>query len=519
MVSRDIFGDKQYIGPQRPSLSALHAIRFEESTFFQTYELDRTGPALGDGSFSICRRCRHRNTRQEYAVKIVSRKVDCSREETLLRACQRHAHVVKLIDVHHDRLHTYIVMELLTGGELSQRQRPFPEWQARRIMRQLASAVRYMHSCGMVHRDLKPENIVFAHAGEDSPVKIVDFGFARMKNNCEPLRTPCCTLPYAAPEIVAKQGYDESCDMWSLGTILYFMLSPGDPSFRADLPDMANRIKTGQIDFDSEAWSHVSAAAVQVMKGLLIVEPNNRLTARDLRCHSWITTINDASLPPATPILDVNHADYASVAGSSASSTTEREGFRLRAVDAAKLAQRRKNKRSTSSSSSRPSSSSSSPLSSIQLLRPPSAMASTANNTSTSSPSIFDFSDVATSEYLTSLSSSSDNSNSPITHSLLQKRAIEHAKYNLDPSGRPKKRRHHRHDADSENSNSSSSGPMTRSRKRKLEQMASTSGDAGSDISVESYESPSQIAQDETSVHRKHKAGKRPKRPPTITVE
>ncbi|XP_029161065.1 ribosomal protein S6 kinase alpha-5-like isoform X2 [Nylanderia fulva] len=533
VVSRDIFGNKPFLGlgllhghQPRPSFSSLHEIRFDESTFFQTYELDRTGPSLGHGSFSICLRCRHRDTRQEYAVKIISRRVDCDREENVLRACQRHSNVVKLIEVHHDRLHTYIVMELLAGGELSQRRRPFSEWQARRIMRQLSSALRYMHSNGIVHRDLKPENIIFLHSGEDSPVKIVDFGFARMKTNCEPLRTPCCTLPYAAPEIVARQGYDESCDMWSLGTILYFLLSPNDPPFRMDLPDLANRIKTGEIDFD--AWTHVSPGAIDVMKGLLIIEPKHRLTARDLKYHPWIVaTTKDALLPPMTPIHDVvvvaNHGDAAA-----SSSTEQRESFRLRAVDAAKLAQRRKNKRSTSSSSSRPSSSSSSPpLSSNQPLRPASAQASTANHTSsTSSPSVFDYTDEVVSEYLSSLSSSSssDNSkssdNSPLTHSLLQKRALEDSKRGYESADRPKKRRR-RDDADSDNS--SSSGPMTRSRRRKLEQLASPSGgDAGSDVSVESYESSpsrSEEQDEEASLHRKHKAGKRSKRLPTITVE
>ncbi|XP_011264911.1 ribosomal protein S6 kinase alpha-5 isoform X2 [Camponotus floridanus] len=505
-ISRDIFGDVQ-----RPSLSTLYAIRFEESTFFQTYELNLKSPPLGDGSFSICLRCRHRSTRQEYAVKIISRMVDSLREENLMRACQHHPNVVKQIEVHHDRLHTYIVMELLTGGELSQRQRAFSELQAKQIMRQLTSAVRYMHDCGIVHRDLKPENIVFVDKSENSPVKIVDFGFARIKNSCdELLRTPCCTLPYAAPEVIAKKGYDESCDMWSLGTILYFMLSRDQP-FRVNSPAIANRIRTGTIDFDGEAWSHVSTSAVQVMKGLLTVEPNNRLTARNLKYHPWMT--NDGPLLPATPIVDVNHVDYA-MASNSTSSATEREGFRLREVGDAKLAKRRKHKCSTSSSSSRPSSSSSSPMSSIQL-RPPSTMVNTANNTSTSSPSVFDFSEEAI-EYLTS--SSSDNSNSPISYSLLQKRAMKHAKHNLESSS-PQKKGRHRHDVDSENSSSSSNGPMTRSRKRKLEQMVNTSGDASSDISVESYESPSQITQDETSVHRKHKANKRPKRLPTIIVE
>ncbi|XP_036140576.1 ribosomal protein S6 kinase alpha-5 isoform X1 [Monomorium pharaonis] len=521
VVSRDIFGGEEGTSSQRPLLSDLLNTCFEESTFFQTYELDQAGPALGDGSFSICRRCRNRKTQQEYAVKIVSRRVDCSREESLLRACQRHANVVKLIDVHHDRLHTYIVMELLSGGELLQRPRPFSERQAKRVMRQLASAVRYMHSCGVVHRDLKPENIVYVHQGENSSVKIVDFGFARMKNSCEPLHTPCFTLPYAAPEVVANQEYDESCDMWSLGTILYFMLSNKPQSFRTDTPNVAMRIKTGELNFDSEDWSHVSPGAKQVMKGLLTIDPSSRLTAASLVYHSWLT-MHDATVPPVTPITDTVHAD--NVVAASSTSTHEREGFRLRAVDAAKLAQRRKHKRSNSSSStSRPSSSSSSSPSSVQLLHLPSATASAAN-TSTSSPSVFDFNDEVVNEYLSSLSSSSD-SNSSIRFSLLQgldRTAKKRAKRNADHESScqqviPKKHRHRR-DVDSEASGSSSNGPMTRSRKRKLEQINSDR-EIGSDNSGESFESSSQTAHDEGDVHKRHKAGKRPKRLATIIVE
>lgn len=519
VVSRDIFGGEEGTNSQRPLLSDLLNTCFEESTFFQTYELDQTKPALGDGSFSICRRCRNRKTQQEYAVKIVSRRVDCSREENLLRACQRHVNVVKLIDVYHDRLHTYIVMELLSGGELLQRPRPFSERQAKRVMRQLASAVRYMHSRGVVHRDLKPENIVYVHQGEDSTVKIVDFGFARMKNSCEPLHTPCFTFPYAAPEVVANQEYDESCDMWSLGTILYFMLSD-NPPFRTDTPNVAMRIKAGEINFDSEVWSHVSPGAKQVMKGLLMIDPNNRLTAASLVYHSWLT-MHDTTILPVTPTTDIVHAD--NVVAASSTSIHERENFRLRAVDAAKLAQRRKHKRSNSSSStSRPSSSSSSSPSSVQLLHLPSATASAAN-TSTSSPSVFDFNDEVVNEYLSSLSSSSE-SNSSIRLSLLQeleRTAKKRAKRNADhesSSQQITKKHRQRHDVDSEASGSSSSGPMTRSRKRKLEQINSDR-DMSSDNSAESFESSSQTMHDEGDVHRKHKTSKRQKRLATIVVE
>ncbi|KAL6420206.1 hypothetical protein ACFW04_013824 [Cataglyphis niger] len=369
-VSKGIFSDKH-----QPSLSDLYSMRFEESTFFQTYELDQGMPPLGDGSFSICLQCRHRSTWQEYAVKIISKKINSSREENLLRVCQRHANVVKLIEVHHDRLHTYIVMELLTGGELSQRQRPFPELKAKEIMRQLASVMQFLHESGIVHHDLKPENIVFANKREDSPVKIVDFGFAQMKNNCELLATPYCTLPYVASKIIANQGCDESYDMWSLGTILYFMLSR-DPFFRANPFHLANRIRNGEIDFDSEAWSHVSAAAVQVLKGLLTVDAKNRFTAKNLRYHSWITgTINETTLLPAAPIVNMNHVDY-TVADSLTSSTTVREGFRGWQCQAGSI-----------------------PMSSIQL-RSPIAMVSIANKTFTSSPSVVDFSEEAINEYL-----------------------------------------------------------------------------------------------------------------------
>ncbi|XP_020289462.1 ribosomal protein S6 kinase alpha-5-like isoform X2 [Pseudomyrmex gracilis] len=478
-VSRNIFGDES-----RPSLSNIHLHNdLKDSTFFQTYEIVRDVPSLGQGSYSICVRCQHRVTKQEYAVKIVSRRIDCSREENLLRICHRHANVVKLIDVHRDHLHTYLVMELLSGGELLQRSLPFTERQAKRIMRQLASAVRFMHSHGVVHRDLKPENIVFSNQNEDFPVKIVDFGFARKKTSREPLNTPCFTLPYAAPEVIARQDYDESCDMWSLGVILYYMLSGNPPS-----SDMATRIR--EIDFDSNIWSHISDAAKQVVKGLLTIDRNERLTAAAFVSHSWL--LKDTSHFPVTPLPDVIADVHAAPSNSSTTEHTS-DGFRLRAVGAAKLAQRRKNKRSTShssSSTSRPSSSSSSSPMTIQP-RPPS-------NAATSTSSVFDFNEEKVNEYLSSLSSSSD-SNSPRLsqppESLVAKRDLASSKTSISQRG---------------SSSSSSNGPMTRSRKRKLEMVTNSSRNVGSNSSVESVE--------HVEPHAKRKT-KRSKRASTIVVE
>lgn len=493
VVSEDIFRNEGPVLHQRPSASDVLAARFEESTFFKNYELDPRKDALGDGSFSVCRRCRHRRSQKEFAVKIVSRRVDCGREANLLKTCQGHPNVVKLIEVHQDRAHTYLVMELLEGGELMRKSRPFSEVQASRIMRQLASAVRFMHSRGVVHRDLKPENIVFTNAGDDSTIKVVDFGFARIRRGREPLHTPCFTLPYAAPEVLARQGYDESCDLWSLGAILYSMLS-GRPPFRAGSPDFASRVKAGDIDFDGEVWRGVSASAKEVARGLLTADPNKRLTASELANHEWVV---GSAAPPLTPLPEN------SATSSSTVETSERGGFRLKNVDGAGLAKRRKlQKRSTSSSVSSSASNASSSLS-VQLLRPPSATA-TAVSASPAQPSAFDFGEERVNEYLSSLSSSSD-SNSPRIATKTER---------TEQGGGPRAKRRKRDADDGTKPQADGSGPVTRARKRKLEQNTSSS-----DSSFESSETTTRPGKRDPIVHRKQRTGKRPKRLTTIIVE
>ncbi|CAG2058270.1 unnamed protein product [Timema podura] len=279
----------------RPNTANLMTCKFKESQFFQNYEINLREGILGDGSFSVCRKCCNRKTGQEFAVKIVSRRIDCTREINLLRACQGHPNIVNLHEVYYDEAHTYLVLELLRGGELLERIRRkdrFTENEASQIMRKLISAVSFMHSRGVVHRDLKPENLLFVDDSETSNIKIVDFGFARLKQEKEPMHTPCFTLHYAAPEVLKQvanegaDGYDENCDLWSLGVILYTMLSGRAPFHARSRDDSAAavmaRIKGGEFNFNADAWAHVSAQAKYVTKGLLTVDPKERLRMIDL---------------------------------------------------------------------------------------------------------------------------------------------------------------------------------------------------------------------------------------------
>lgn len=490
LFSENVVSDDIFNQTKRPSPTSLTPC-IKDSPFFQQYEIDFREGILGDGTYSVCRKCRHRETGQEYAVKIVSRKTDCTREINLLRACQGHSNIVRLYEVFYDEAHTYLVLELLRGGELLERirrQARFTESQASRIMCSLVAAVNEMHSRGVVHRDLKPENLLFTDTSENSDIKIVDFGFARLKQEKEVLTTPCFTLHYAAPEVLKQafgnsasnnsssatcdnkgtpvsqpcnEGYDENCDLWSLGVILYTMLS-GRAPFHARSRDQSaaaimSKIKEGDFNFNADAWQNVSSAAKQLTKGLLTVDPKKRLRMSDLLSNEWIQGSEKAcfaTVPLMTPDVlttgsSARSAEINVAQIFSAFHQAHREGFRLQDVVNAKLAQRRRNKKSSLdnrsfSTSSSFSSSSSSGTSSIQTpvkvasstespasasasLSAPSTAKSQASQSQRTRPradqadqgdNVFNFGESRVREYLSSLSTSLSSSSSDRDQSL-----------------------------------------------------------------------------------------------------
>uniref|UniRef100_A0A8C6ULY7 Ribosomal protein S6 kinase n=1 Tax=Neogobius melanostomus TaxID=47308 RepID=A0A8C6ULY7_9GOBI len=362
-------------GSERPGSAAVaRSAMMKDSPFHASYEMDLKDAALGEGSFSICRRCTHKKTGQQFAVKIVSKRMEAQtqREIAALKLCDGHPNIVKLHEIYHDQLHTYLVLELLGGGELLERIRRkqhFSETEASRIMRKLVSAVSHMHDVGVVHRDLKPENLLFTDEGENSEIKIIDFGFARLKPpDNQLLKTPCFTLQYAAPEILKYDGYDESCDLWSLGVILYTMLS-GQVPFQCQekslthtsAEEIMKKIKQGDFSFQGEAWRNVSQQAKDLIQELLTVDPNKRIKMCGLRYNAWLQDDSQLSSNPLmTP--DILGSSTASVhtyvkATFNAFNKCKREGFRLQTVDKAPLAKRRKMKKTSTSTETRSSSS------------------------------------------------------------------------------------------------------------------------------------------------------------------
>uniref|UniRef100_A0A0N5ALS1 Ribosomal protein S6 kinase n=1 Tax=Syphacia muris TaxID=451379 RepID=A0A0N5ALS1_9BILA len=259
---------------------------------------------LGTGSYSMCKRCVHKATREEYAVKIISKakRFYCD-EVDILKRYSHHPNIVKIHEVYEDDNSVYLVEELCKGGELLDRiisQKHFSEREAAAVMMKLANAVSYLHTNQVVHRDLKPSNIMYASTSADvDSIRIIDFGFAKqLRAGNGLLMTPCYTAQFAAPEVLKKQGYDMSCDVWSLGVLLYTMLC-GETPFATGADDTAaeilERVGEGRFTFSNPAWKDISELAKDLVQRMLHVDPVKRVSAKQILVHPWIVQRN--SLP------------------------------------------------------------------------------------------------------------------------------------------------------------------------------------------------------------------------------
>ncbi|CAO4361981.1 unnamed protein product [Caenorhabditis nigoni] len=252
---------------------------------------------IGNGAHSVVHKCQMKATPRRYAVKIVKKAVfDATEEVDILL---RHSHqqfIVKLFDVYEDETAIYMVEELCEGGELLDRlvnKRALgSEKEVASLMSNLLYAVQYLHSQQVAHRDLTAANILFASKdGDPNSLRIVDFGFAkqsRAENGM--LMTPCYTAQFVAPEVLRKQGYDRSCDVWSLGVLLHTMLTGFTPFAMGpnDTPDqILQRVGDGKITMTQPVWDTISEDAKDLVKKMLDVDPNRRVTAKQALQHKW----------------------------------------------------------------------------------------------------------------------------------------------------------------------------------------------------------------------------------------
>lgn len=200
-----------------------------------------------------------------------------------------HPNVVKAMDIFEEPEHFYVIMELITGGELFDRivrKQFYKELEARNLAKTLLQAIKYIHDNNYVHRDLKPENLLLVSPDNDFDVKIVDFGFATEVDG-ENLTTHCGTPGYIAPEILQDHPYGKSVDMWAFGVNLYILLGGYPPFYDKNQQMLFRKIMKGAYTFHPEYWGQVSEEAKDLIRKILVVDVRHRLTVDQALAHPW----------------------------------------------------------------------------------------------------------------------------------------------------------------------------------------------------------------------------------------
>ncbi|XP_058256235.1 serine/threonine-protein kinase 33 isoform X1 [Hemibagrus wyckioides] len=289
----------------------------DEADIQQIYSIGRK---LGQGSFGVVYEATHMETQKKWAIKKVNKEKAGSsgvklleREVNILKQVN-HKHIIHLEEVLETPERMYLVVDLCEGGELKkllQKNKRFSEEETRHIIRSLAEATVYLHKLDIVHRDLKLENILvdsYHHSNDHTMIniKITDFGLSVQKGGVRSgnmLQTTCGTPKYMAPEVINGHEYSQQCDMWSIGVIMYMLLS-GELPFRSSSEEhLSEMIKKGELNFWAPVWDTVSDAAKAVLSCLLKVDPAHRITASELLHNSWVTGDMSTTASPTNVLL------------------------------------------------------------------------------------------------------------------------------------------------------------------------------------------------------------------------
>mmetsp|Transcript_13022 Transcript_13022/g.22375 ORF Transcript_13022/g.22375 Transcript_13022/m.22375 type:complete len:456 (+) Transcript_13022:182-1549(+) len=259
------------------------------------YELIKV---IGEGAFAEVYLAKSKSSGGMVAVKRVF-KQDHDDSEALVREISilksvKHVNIISTFDVFDSPSYVHIVLEYIQGGELFDliaSAGKFSEKNASQIMKQMFEGLRYLHTHRIVHRDIKPENVLCTNREWPVHVKLCDFGLAEVilearKDEHDGL---VGTPGYVAPEVVRRQKIGPPVDMWSAGVLLFIMLSGKMCFYGRDEIECLRKIARGLYSFPEAEWKHISEHAKSLVRGLLCVDQDKRLSAEAALYHPFIT--------------------------------------------------------------------------------------------------------------------------------------------------------------------------------------------------------------------------------------
>ena len=263
--------------------------------FSDFYELKEV---LGKGRFGVVNLAIHKKTQEKVAVKTIKKsklktpeaKELVFMEIGILKLCH-HPNVIRLLDHLENEDYIFIVTEYVKGDTLENyfknKKFEFTESEAAFIMIQIANSVKYLHKYGIVHRDLKPDNIMVTLQNNMVLIKIMDFGLSKIISSQEKMVDGYGTITYVAPEVLLRTPYNKEVDIWSMGVILFYMLTGQLPFKGNNYDSIADQIINDDLEFDETEWENRSKLAKQLISNCLIKEPEERITINEFLNHPW----------------------------------------------------------------------------------------------------------------------------------------------------------------------------------------------------------------------------------------
>ena len=286
---------------------------------------------LGIGNYSKVYRVQNKKTKELFACKELAKtKINnltkFKNEINIMSKCD-HPNIIKLYEVYEDPRYIELVMEQCLGGTLFDRlinkmeenDETFSEKEAARIFRQLMEVINYCHNQGICHRDLKMENILFVSNQENSSIKIIDFGLSQCTEKKKLVQyitgkgyetinmdTPVGTPHYISPEVLNRK-YNQKCDIWSAGVILFTMLGGYFPFDGETDNDIYKAVKKKKFIFHEEEWKSISNEVKDLINHMLCDE-DKRYSAADVLKHPWLAKVDQNKKGVATKI-NVKHLE------------------------------------------------------------------------------------------------------------------------------------------------------------------------------------------------------------------
>lgn len=277
---------------------------------------------LGKGSYGIVQLGKLKGTNVQRAIKIIDKSkvsnVERFKLEVEIMMKLDHPSILRLYDYFEDKKYVYLVLELCTGGELFDRiiaNKYYNEEEARLLFKQIIKGIYYCHLNGVCHRDLKPENFIMVSKSDPFTLKIIDFGLSRTFNNGDSpqgqgilsqstldpnksgrgrrqtravLKTKAGTPFYIAPEVLTG-NYNEKCDVWSAGVILYILFCGYPPFYGENNKEILEAVKRGKLDFSSSEWKDKSKQSIDLIKRM-ITHHETRFFADEVLKHPWMAS-------------------------------------------------------------------------------------------------------------------------------------------------------------------------------------------------------------------------------------